>query len=93
MTVEELLKNISAEELTEWQAFERLEPIGEMPLRRQLAHFMSLFYNAIPTKVKRRTASSEHFMAGDTSYLTGPTPKQSPAEHKTILEQMVSKKG
>lgn len=91
MTAEELLRNISAEELTEWQAFERLEPFGQMPLRRQLGHFMSLFYNAIPTKVKRRTTSPEHFVAGDTSYLTGRKAKQSISDMKTILLGMIKK--
>ena len=91
MTVEELLKRISAKELTEWQAFERLEPFGQMPLRRQLGHFMSLFYNAIPTKVKRKTTSPEHFVAGDTSYLTGKRFKQSASNIKTILLGMIKK--
>lgn len=88
MTVEGLLKTISAEELTDWQAFERLEPIGQMPLRRQLAHFMSIFYNAIPTKTKRKTAQPEHFLIGDTSYLTGSKPKQSVSQMKAIMESI-----
>ena len=92
MTVEQLLKTIGSDELTEWQAFERLEPFGQIPLRRQLATFMSMFYNAVPTKVKRKTTSPEHFIIGDDSYLKGEQPKQSTSRIKTILTSMVGKK-
>ena len=92
MTVEQLLSSIGSEELTEWQAFERLEPFGQIPLRRQLGSFMSMFHNAMPTKVKRRTTSPEHFTIGDSSYLTGERPKQTVTQMKAMLEAMAGKK-
>ena len=91
MTVEQLLNNLDGKELTEWSAFERLEPFGDMPLRYQLGEFMSMFYNAIPTKRKKMATTPEHFVIGNFDYLIKKT-KQTVSQIGDTLKAMMGKK-
>ena len=58
-TVEELLERVSSHEITEWQAFDAVEPIGGYRLDYNFAMLCALFANA------NRKKGSKPFKAVD----------------------------
>ena len=56
MPVAELLARTSSRELSEWMAFDAIEPLGDRRLDVLLASFMALFANANRDPKKRRRA-------------------------------------
>lgn len=86
-TVEQLLEEISSEELTEWKAYQKLEPFGSMIENYQRANIAAILYNSNVTK-KGKLVSTEHYMLGDSGHLIGKPKKQSTSQMKKILMAM-----
>ena len=94
MPVKQLLKEVDSQELTDWRAFERLEPFGSMITNYQLATLTSLIHNIILGLSKSKTTSSkaEHYILGDAGYLgvgvSSESKKQTPEEMKEIIAKI-----
>ena len=55
----ELLERVSSRELSEWQAFDRLEPVGETRLVYQLALLAAMMGNALRGKGEKARGVEE----------------------------------
>lgn len=68
-TQDELLDNVSSKDISEWIAFEKLEPFGFHPMQYLLAQIISMVYSSIPKKKGIKTLNITDFMLGDYDYL------------------------
>lgn len=57
-----MLARVDSDELTEWMAFDRLEPVGTARIEQQLAVLSAMFANAHRDPKKTGAFSAEDFL-------------------------------
>lgn len=65
MTRERLLREMSSAELSDWVAFNAVEPIGERATQATIAILSSMFYHANRSKEQPPLSDLDYFMVGD----------------------------